>query len=156
MLKIQIDRGGIAPFEFKVSAIDFCGEDFLDNGKFTGEIKIVGEVVNEEETFKVRGKIFCRKKFICDRCLSEAEENQVHEFSEELDSKEIIEDIVDITELVRDILITSQPIKNLCKIDCKGLCPVCGMNLNEGDCKCDRFIPDPRLAILQKLNMEEV
>lgn len=153
MLKIQIGNGAVVPFEFSVTAEKFCGEDFFDNGKFTGEIKIVGEVLDDEENLKVRGKIFCRKEFTCDRCLSDAAENQVHEFDEELDDAEVIDGFVDITELVRDVMIASQPIQNLCKIDCKGLCPNCGKNLNEGDCGCDRFIPDPRLAILQELDV---
>ena len=53
--------------------------------------------------------------------------------------------------MVRDILLASQSLSNLCKPDCKGLCPVCGHDLNEGDCGCDRFVPDPRLAALQQL-----
>ncbi len=153
MLKIQIGAGVIVPFEFKLSAEGFCEEDFLDNGKFSGEIKIVGEVMNGEKNLKIRGKIFCQKEFTCDRCLGEAKENQVHEFDEELDRAEVVDNCVDITEIVRDILIASQPIQNLCKIDCKGLCPNCGKNLNEGNCGCDRFIPDPRLAILQNLDV---
>lgn len=153
MLKIQIGNGVVVPFEFKFSAEEFCGEDFSDNGKFTGEIKVLGEVLNDEENLKVRGKIFCRKEFICDRCLSDVAENQVHEFDEKLDDAEVIDGFVDITELVRDVVIASQPIQNLCKIGCKGLCPNCGKNLNEGDCGCDRFIPDPRLAFLQELDV---
>lgn len=149
MLKIQIGGGSVAPFEFKESAEKFCGENFLENGKLIGEIKIVGEIVKDDEILKVRGKIFCQRNFICDRCLGETEENQIHDFDEELEQSEVIDGAVDISELVRDTLIISQPIKNLCKINCKGLCPVCGKNLNEGDCECERFIPDPRLAILQ-------
>ena len=149
MRKVQIGAGGVAPFEFSESAERFCGENFLENGKLIGEIKIVGEIVNDDENLKIRGKIFCQRKFTCDRCLSETEENQIHDFDEELGKSEVVDNLVDITELVRDTLIISQPIKNLCKIDCKGLCPICGKNLNKGDCECDRFIPDPRLAILQ-------
>lgn len=149
MLKVQIGGGEIAPFEFKISAIDFCGEDFLENGKFVGEIKIVGEVVNNKENLKIRGKVFCQKEFICDRCLSESTEKQVHDFVEELNRNEIIDNAVDITEIIHDVLIISQPIKNLCSENCKGLCPICGFSLNNGDCECDRFIADPRLAVLQ-------
>ena len=149
MRKVQISGGNITLFEFKEAAEKFCGEDFLENGKLTGEIKIVGEIVKDDKNLKIRGKIFCQRKFICDRCLSESEENQIHDFDEELESAAVVDNLVDITEIVRDTLIISQPIKNLCKIDCKGLCPVCGKNLNESSCECDRFIVDPRLAILQ-------
>ena len=147
MLKVKIGGGVCVPFEFKTSAIEFCRENFLENEEFIGEIKIVGEIMKSDEKFQVSGKIFCQRKFICDRCLNEAEENQVHDFAEELENDEIVDDFVDISELVRDTLIISQPIKNLCKIDCKGLCPVCGKNLNEGDCGCERAIRNVELEM---------
>jgi len=37
---------------------------------------------------------------------------------------------------IREEIMLDYPIKPLCKPDCKGLCPVCGMNLNEGGCNC--------------------
>ena len=60
-------------------------------------------------------------------------------------------DMLDIQDMIRDTLLAAQPLSNICKPDCKGLCPVCGQNLNEGDCGCDRFVPDPRMAALQQL-----
>lgn len=56
---------------------------------------------------------------------------------------------IDLAPLVRDTLLAAQPLSNVCREDCKGLCLVCGANLNQGDCGCDRFIPDPRLAALK-------
>ena len=156
MLKVQIFKGESVPFSFKLSAEKFCSEDFLDNGKFTGEVEIFGETVNNGLENIVRGKIKCCKEFTCDRCLTTATENQIHDFEEEIDGAEIVEDLFDITELVRDTLIASQPIKNLCKADCKGLCPVCGKNLNDGECSCQRFNVDPRLAPLMNFKIEEV
>ena len=45
-----------------------------------------------------------------------------------------------------------------CKEDCKGLCPVCGTNLNEKECGCDRTVADPRMAAIQDIfkNFKEV
>ena len=60
-------------------------------------------------------------------------------------------DLLDIEDMVRDTLLAAQSLSNICKPDCKGLCPKCGHNLNEGDCGCDRFVPDPRMAALQQL-----
>ncbi len=57
---------------------------------------------------------------------------------------------IELDELVRDTLLAAQPLSNICKPDCKGLCPVCGANLNHGDCGCNTFVPDPRLAALQE------
>jgi uncharacterized protein len=51
---------------------------------------------------------------------------------------------------VREQLILALPQVPVCQEGCKGLCPVCGTNLNERECGCDRKIPDPRWAGLDK------
>ena len=48
--------------------------------------------------------------------------------------------------MVFDEIIEHWPMKILCRDDCKGLCIKCGKDLNEGDCGCDTFVPDPRMA----------
>ena len=53
--------------------------------------------------------------------------------------------------LLYNEIMENWPAKILCREDCKGLCLVCGRNLNEGECGCDRFVPDPRLAGIQDL-----
>ena len=151
MPKVQTARGEVAPFKFSATAQKLFDEDLND---FTGEIKIVGEVEDAGRCYVVRGRIECVKSFICDRCLSQATENQVHEFDEEIDKAEAIDDVLDVTELLRDVLLAGQPMKNLCKANCKGLCPKCGANLNEGECGCDKFIIDPRLATLKDFKLD--
>ena len=155
MPKVQTARGESAPFEFSATAEKLFGEDFSTEG-IIGDVKITGVVEDVGRCFVIRGRIECQKSFICDRCLTQATENQVHEFDEEFDKAEAVEDLIDVTELLRDILLAGQPMKNLCKADCKGLCPVCGANLNDGDCGCDKFIIDPRLAALKYFKTEEV
>jgi DUF177 domain-containing protein len=44
--------------------------------------------------------------------------------------------ILDLDELIRQQLITQMPMQVLCDEACKGLCPQCGANLNEGPCDC--------------------
>ncbi len=149
MPKVQTARGGIAPFEFSATAENLFGES-LD--EFT-DIKVFGEVEDAEGCYVVRGQIECKKSFICDRCLAPASENQVHEFEEEFEKSAAVDDVIDITELLRDILLAGQPMKNLCKADCKGLCPKCGANLNDGECGCDKFIVDPRLSALENFKI---
>ncbi len=46
------------------------------------------------------------------------------------------ENMLDLTELLRQNILLSMPIKPLCSDECKGLCPTCGRNLNEGPCNC--------------------
>ncbi|QJT08609.1 YceD family protein [Oceanidesulfovibrio marinus] len=45
------------------------------------------------------------------------------------------------------------PVKPLCRPDCKGLCPVCGADLNTAPCECEQDQGDPRLAVLRGLKI---
>jgi uncharacterized protein len=58
---------------------------------------------------------------------------------------------IDLTPLLREYLLLDIPIKPLCSPDCKGLCPVCGENLNEIDCGHTQEEIDPRLSGLKSL-----
>ncbi len=58
---------------------------------------------------------------------------------------------IDVTESIKETLLVSLPVKRLCKTDCKGLCPVCGINLNFETCSCKTEKIDPRWEALKKL-----
>ena len=48
-------------------------------------------------------------------------------------------------------ILVNWPVKILCREDCRGVCPVCGQNLNVRECGCDSFVPDPRMAVIQDI-----
>ena len=56
-----------------------------------------------------------------------------------------------MTPLVYEEAILALPTRPLCAEDCRGLCPRCGANLNQGACGCPAAPPDPRLAVLHTL-----
>ena len=58
---------------------------------------------------------------------------------------------LNLDDLVLADVLLELPYKSLCREDCRGLCPLCGKNLNEGLCGCNRKSVDPRLAILGQL-----
>lgn len=98
----------------------------------------------------------------CDRCGELAEHKWKNNFShtlvlalsDEQDNDEYIvvpDGRLDLDELLYEDIMLELPSKYLCSEDCKGLCPKCGKNLNEGDCGCDRREIDPRLEILKSL-----
>lgn len=62
--------------------------------------------------------------------------------------------VVDIQRGVIEALMLHFPMKPLCSKDCRGLCPLCGKNLNQGPCGCENHTIDPRLAILGKMNLK--
>ncbi len=59
--------------------------------------------------------------------------------------------LLDLSELVRQDLTLALPLVPLCRNECKGLCPTCGKNKNEGDCDCSETELDPRFAVLKQL-----
>ena len=59
--------------------------------------------------------------------------------------------IIDISPVLRDYILLEIPISPLCRPDCKGLCPICGNNLNESTCYHEEETGDPRLASLKSL-----
>jgi uncharacterized protein len=62
----------------------------------------------------------------------------------------ITDDTIDLGPMVRDAIVLELPMAPLCREDCRGLCPQCGADRNEGDCAC--VVPtDPRWANLDVL-----
>jgi uncharacterized protein len=61
------------------------------------------------------------------------------------------ENTIDITQQVHDVLMLSVPVKPLHAEDCKGLCVVCGIDLNEETCCCGQNEPDGRWGALGNL-----
>ena len=57
---------------------------------------------------------------------------------------------IDLDPFVREQIALALPGYPLCREGCLGLCPSCGQNLNEKACGCDRRVPDPRWAGLEK------
>lgn len=108
----------------------------------------------------------------CDRCLSEVMVSIPVSVGKELDfsmtEEERTESLdetsyisgydLDTDRLVYDEILIGFPMKVLCREDCRGICAVCGANLNEGECGCDRTVPDPRMAVIRDIfnNFKEV
>ncbi len=101
---------------------------------------------------------------MCGRCLERRRRAETYRFEHVLVRQLNEEDngdfiVVSGNELDLDDLATSDILLELpsvvyCREDCKGLCPVCGTNLNEKDCGCDLKQPDPRLQILSEFFKE--
>jgi len=62
---------------------------------------------------------------------------------------------IDLRPAVREQILLQIPAPPLCAEDCKGLCPRCGKDLNEGECGCDRAVMDPRWAALKGIQLEK-
>ena len=97
----------------------------------------------------------------CVRCLTQFEQHLEVDFTElyafsprsVTDSGLIMPEdgMIDLTPLLREYMTLEVPISPLCKPNCKGLCPICGENLNDTTCHHEDEVSDERLAILKKL-----
>ncbi|KEI10363.1 DNA-binding protein [Clostridium sp. K25] len=140
---------------FEGKNIMFEGEDisFAEPVNIKGVFKLSGNIVD------FSGKLSTVLSLNCSRCLEkfnyplEIEINE--EFSKQENDKDNDNDIiiinsdrVDFSPIIETNIILSLPMKKLCSEECKGLCSVCGVNLNHSTCDCDKNDIDPRLAKL--------
>lgn len=134
-------------------------EDFSFNGQdisFDSPVEISGDVKNISGVLYL--SLDCRAHFTtqCSRCLESVSESMEFSFSERLSKNAPDEDVItidsheiDLDDLVMRSFCSELPINYVCSKDCKGLCHVCGCNLNHTKCDCEDDYIDPRLAALK-------
>ncbi|MCL2827088.1 MAG: DUF177 domain-containing protein [Eggerthellaceae bacterium] len=109
-------------------------------------------VSNTGEALLVLGRVAGLAKTSCARCLSafevplEGEIEGYYLLSDEAGSPEGMDfdefevlpkdGIIDLLPLMKAALLLELPLVALCDPDCKGLCPVCGLDRNTGECTC--------------------
>jgi uncharacterized protein len=114
--------------------------DDLELRAFSGDV----EMGRTSQGIVVQGKFSGETTLECVRCLNEFDQALNMEMTElyAFDSRSVSESgliipddaHIDLAPLIREYALLEIPIKPICKPDCKGLCPVCGENLNEADC----------------------
>lgn len=116
-------------------------------GTFVTPISLRGKIENRAGVVTMQYNSLFTIRHLCDRCLNEFDREYSMDFEHILirtvcyDEDEYVQcpdDTLDVNELAISDLLLSLPSKILCKEDCKGLCPVCGKNLNTGDCGCKK------------------
>ncbi len=154
-------------FEFRPDECD-VPEDI---GALTMPIRFDAHVEKVKHDVRITGRIATQIQMVCSRCLLPhvelldegfevlylpgiAEKKQLEDVEleeEDLNISYYHGDSICLTDLVREQLLLMLPIKPLCQENCKGLCPSCGKDLNEGACQCSLQVGDPRLSVLGKL-----
>ncbi len=142
-------------FDLDLADVDFGGLYPIQN-----PVVVTGEVRNTAGMLTLAFQESTILKSVCDRCLKPFDEAKTvrREYllsadpgSGESDNILPLEgSALDIGELARTDFILGMDTKTLCSKDCKGICPGCGVDLNQGECVCKKQT-DPRLAVLAKL-----
>ena len=142
--------------------------------RFPSPMEASGEVVNSAGYMRLRLDLSLDFVAPCARCLADvggtyrftlektvATPEMLEGLDEDkIDEYAIVRDgFLDLDEPARSLLLSEFPSRVLCREDCRGLCPVCGRDLNEGPCSCKTKETDPRLsplaAVLERLREEE-
>jgi uncharacterized protein len=95
---------------------------------------------------------------VCRRCLestagvTDSVVNELYQYVvTDPEAFEIVGEQVDLGQMVRELVVLDAPHTPLCKDDCAGLCPSCGMDLNAGTCSCTPAPTDLRWSALEAL-----
>jgi len=131
------------------------------DGECTFAAPVQSDITAEREFdhIRVSGRVSTRITLACSRCLADYEtdidssftiffrkatsQDSVEEDEIELNEQDLISatysgDEIDLTHEIEEQVVMEIPLKPLCHEECKGLCPVCGADLNQADCSCPR------------------
>ncbi|HVB28943.1 MAG TPA: DUF177 domain-containing protein [Terriglobia bacterium] len=146
-------------------ALDYQEVKFRQVGPLTvkGEAELAGKEI------RISGHVSARLETACDRCLEQVKLPVELDFDlpyrpmEEIAREEEVEveeddlqvgfysgEGLNLADVVREQVVLSVPLKVVCRPDCLGLCPVCGVNRNVEPCSCSSQHGDSPFAILKK------
>ena len=151
--------GASLPFSVSVDLSDLC---YGVSYPVTEPVVASGTVRNTAGVLMMAGELTTTIHGLCDRCASPFDREisfpihavLVTELADEENEDEWVfpleGDSADLDDIVRTVFVLNLDSKLLCKEDCRGLCPRCGKNLNDGPCNCQKEL-DPRFAALKQL-----
>jgi uncharacterized protein len=151
-------------------------EDFIPHYEdliFLEPVHIRLRIINLGREVLVKGNIKTKLSLVCSRCLKdfpynlEAKIQEIYLWDIPIQRNISPGDIIELKDedfkfvlekeslfldpLIEDSIRLNIPVKPLCRPDCKGLCPVCGKDLNLGECDCSKESKiDPRWEPLKK------
>lgn len=145
-------------------AVELTGADLdVDDVRLRPPVVIRLRVSSTVDGLVVTGDVVVEWADTCRRCLADTlrrEEVEVDElYQEEVvdpDAFELGPDALDLHPMVRDLvlLVLADP-PAVCRADCAGICPVCGVDRNLEPCGCDTEVRDERWAALDALRLDE-
>ena len=130
---------------------------------FRQPVRLEGEVSDDAGAITLSATVYAHVTTRCARCGKPVEYDKETDVEfllvKELEGEEedlrddvylVESDVVELDDILIPELILDMEMAVVCDEDCKGLCPKCGKNLNQGECGCVVKEVDPRLAVLQK------
>lgn len=137
-IDIDVD---IAPAKW---AVTFQSFELTDNASFRGQLS-----TDDKDAISLSGRLNVHIVGVCVRCLDPVPMDldiPIHECYEQSGQNTMTENdcysyqrsVIDLIPALRDNLVLSVPQRILCREDCKGICPECGVHLNQKTCGCSQ------------------
>jgi uncharacterized protein len=156
---------GIHEYRFETEPLNIG----LDE-RFRGVVRVDVHLDKSISQIFLQAAIKAEGSFICDRCLENFQQaiNSAYsimyvqgtrstievEKEEELQILRADTNYIDLDDDVRQYILLTVPQKLLCREECQGFCPTCGVNKNFESCTCDNQTIDPRWEALKKLSQK--
>jgi uncharacterized protein len=131
------------------------------------------EIYKAGDKYVLDGELHGGLRIVCDRCveafhrelrtafrvylalpLPEEDETEIELAEKDLEVDFVRGEEIELDEIIREQIYLSLPMKSLCSVNCLGLCPTCGSNLNTGSCQCHREQGHPAFLKLKNLKIE--
>ena len=134
----------------------------VDHERLTGDIDVALMLESMNDGIVVKGTVTAPWACPCRRCLIDLS-GRASVAVDELYQIEMTDDEaypiengqLDLTPMVRELALIELDAEQVCRADCAGLCPVCGIDLNTGSCDCDTTVTDHRWAALDGLVLDD-
>ncbi|MDL2207079.1 DUF177 domain-containing protein, partial [Eubacteriales bacterium OttesenSCG-928-N13] len=138
--------------------------DVLDDQLTFDHVQLRGTLVGAGESVRIQGKASAMVHAHCAKCLEPVSQQVLSDLDETFTKTPNPEDPdqrpldgyeIQLDDLVSQALLLELPMRFLCKADCEGLCPVCGINRNQQRCTCQEGGPSPFSALSVLLSDDE-
>lgn len=147
-----------SPFDYE---FDLSSTEISGSHPFVSPVRVMGSVRGEDGFAHLTARTSFQFSIPCDRCAGQIDRRYEYSFSHILvgslqnedDDRfiEVRDAKLNLDELMREDILLELPTKFLCREDCRGICPVCGKNRNEGPCECEIREAGRRRAVLHLL-----
>ena len=136
-------------------------KEFLEQTRLNENVLLTGEIFKIDDSVEFTGAISYTFTDECARCLTDFNNTIETKFQAAIVHKEDIESDevqlvmtdgnVRMDDTIKQLVYLSMPMRSLCNNNCKGICPDCGVNLNNKKCQCENNLIDPRFEKLKDL-----
>ena len=157
-LELMRQPGTERTIEIQVTAADLD----VDHPDLRGDVGVLYDLESLDDGIMVKGTATIAWSGHCRRCLrllNGAEVVMVDEIHQreliDPDAFPIENNQLNLAPMTRESVLLALDTERLCRPDCAGLCPLCGINRNEGHCACDTTVRDNRWAALDELSLDE-